>query len=402
MKVICPKCQFENQADSSRIVCARCATIIEVRAEQGGNFDANGKRQTARLPFTGNAAAPPLSNPPINPVNQSRDTYATRVGDDFDDVLDIPRPAQGGFPSQAETTPAFDDVFAMPNYEASAGFDFSRGEKAPTTPIENFNTAPSRQRETQDYVGSAEPEFMGWPVLPESIEDEVEPASGMNGNRGGLLLRVGLIVLVFGVLSFLVYYFLWDQITKRKEQAREVASGAVPTQTTQGNTPGQLPNVDLSKIEPPKPAMTELPKPANTNANTVTPPTKQPDTSVPSQTGRQVDIPPQTGPTGPKGPSDSPKPAPQTTAPATKTPTNGSLTIQAGSFSDQGQANDRAARLKSAGVDARVVKAELAGKGTWYRVQIGGFKTREDAVSYGNQLRAKGTVQDFIVTTIGK
>jgi len=50
MKVTCPKCQFENQADSSRVVCARCATIIEVRMDQG--FDSNGKRQTARLPFT--------------------------------------------------------------------------------------------------------------------------------------------------------------------------------------------------------------------------------------------------------------------------------------------------------------------------------------------------------------
>ena len=31
MKVDCPVCQFENQADSSQIICARCAVIIEVR-----------------------------------------------------------------------------------------------------------------------------------------------------------------------------------------------------------------------------------------------------------------------------------------------------------------------------------------------------------------------------------
>ena len=39
MRVICPKCQFENQADSSRVVCARCATIIEAKPDAGMSYD---------------------------------------------------------------------------------------------------------------------------------------------------------------------------------------------------------------------------------------------------------------------------------------------------------------------------------------------------------------------------
>ena len=50
-------------------------------------------------------------------------------------------------------------------------------------------------------------------------------------------------------------------------------------------------------------------------------------------------------------------------------------------------------------VEARVVKAEIPGKGTWYRVQIGGFKSREEATNYANQLKGKGALQDYIITS---
>lgn len=112
MKIICPKCQYENQADSTRIVCARCATIIEVKQDQGmgpnsgAGIDSNGRRQTARLPFVGNVGnSQPLNNPAGNPAPApSRDVYATRIGDDFDDVLDIPRQAPQSFPPVNEPT----------------------------------------------------------------------------------------------------------------------------------------------------------------------------------------------------------------------------------------------------------------------------------------------------------
>src|SRR5207244_1048164 len=51
----------------------------------------------------------------------------------------------------------------------------------------------------------------------------------------------------------------------------------------------------------------------------------------------------------------------------------GSITVQVASFNNQAQADERVASLKSAGIEARVVKADIPGKGTWYRVQIGRF-----------------------------
>lgn len=104
---------------------------------------------------------------------------------------------------------------------------------------------------------------------------------------------------------------------------------------------------------------------------------------------------------GKSGHASSPKPAPaiETPVPASK---QGSLTIQVASFNDQGQANERVNSLRSKGEDARSVKVDIPGKGTWYRVQIGGFKSREDAISHASQLKSKGILQDYIVTTIGK
>ncbi|HMY76601.1 MAG TPA: SPOR domain-containing protein, partial [Blastocatellia bacterium] len=114
--------------------------------------------------------------------------------------------------------------------------------------------------------------------------------------------------------------------------------------------------------------------------------------SKPTETSRPVPVPPIEGS---QGRSQSPRPVTQAGLPPT--PQGGNLTIQVGSFSDQAQASERVSRLESLGAKARVVKADVSGK-TWYRVRVGGFKSREEAASYANKLKAQGAVQDFIIT----
>ncbi len=386
MKVICPKCQFENQADSSRVVCARCATIIEIKPDQGAGLEANGKRQTARLPFVGNVGnSQPLTAPPAPP---NRDVYATRIGDDFDDVLDIPRQTQ---PSNEPAT-KFEDVFAMPNYEAPApAYDVAQ-ERKPTAPIEGFPTGSARQqRSTQDYDEAPEPEFMGWPVLPENSDYEQDQGNGLTANRGALLLRVAVLVFVFGLLSALAYYLLADKISKRQTSFNDrVADNSQNAATTY--PPATVPSPEASPAAPtPTVAVQQTEAP------------KSQDQSQPAQSAsgnsKPVEIVPMTGKTGH---SSSPKPTQQTEAPVISTPNQGNLTIQVASFNDQGQANERVSWFRSKGVEARSVKVDIPGKGTWHRIQIGGFKSREEASNYANQLKSKGVLQDFIVTTIGK
>jgi cell division protein FtsN len=77
------------------------------------------------------------------------------------------------------------------------------------------------------------------------------------------------------------------------------------------------------------------------------------------------------------------------------------MTIQVGSFKDQGEADARASSLNAATDGAfHVVRAEISGRGVWYRVQqVEGFGSREAALSYGNRLRARNLISDFIVTS---
>jgi cell division protein FtsN len=74
------------------------------------------------------------------------------------------------------------------------------------------------------------------------------------------------------------------------------------------------------------------------------------------------------------------------------------LAIQVASYKSAGEAQQTVSRLKSAGVEARVVKADVPGKGTWFRVQTGRFTSEAEAAKYAGELRTKGVTRDFIVT----
>jgi len=380
MKVTCPKCQFENQADSSRVVCARCATIIEVRMDQG--FDSNGKRQTARLPFTSGGLSGGGQSLGGQRFSES-DVYATRIGDDFDDVLDVPIQPQSGYQPVDETppVPVFEDVF-MPaqNQDQPSPYDFPGYDKAPAAPIDAYGTPGARPRDPQDYIEPPEQEFVAWPVLPESQEEE-EAAAG--SGRGGLFLRIGLIVGLFGVVSFWAYYFLGDYIAKRRAaQERPAVTTTEPSANAEtGDKAAQGPENQASPVAQENPPaggeqQPEPPPPGNTKGKEIAPPPIKAE-KVPLPTGNQ-------------------KP-PVTRSPAQN---RGNLTVQVGSFKDQGEADAKAASLNAATPgEFHVVQANIPGRGTWYRVQqVSGFASRESALSYGNRLRARNLISDFIVT----
>jgi len=396
MKVICPKCQFENQADSSRVVCARCATIIEVRMDQGAGFDSNGKRQTARLPFASNSsnsgAQPSSQSLGGQSFNQNQDVYATRIGDDFDDVLDVPIQGQPSYPTVEGGAPIYEDVFSSPGQDQNSVYDYSAYERG-SGPIDNYGTGGARQRETQDYAEPAEQEFMGWPVLPEGTGDEEEE---VRSGRGGLFLRVGVIVGVFGVLCFLAYFFLGDFIRAKLGARNQEVSANTPN----GNQP--------TNPAPPNQPPSTQPGAVKDEGSSGQP--KQPDSTAASDAkskeGQVAPLPPVNPPKpeGPNGRTETPKPAPPPSQPIVPpSSSKGNLTIQIVSFKDQGEANAVAARLNSAtgsSEEFRVVKADIPGKGIWYRVQqSSGFASREAAMRYGNQLRSKNLIETFIVTT---
>lgn len=364
MKINCPKCQFENQADSTRIVCARCATIIEVRLDQGSSADTNGKRQTARLPFgfsSGNNQG--SSNQQLN------DVYATRLGDDFDDVLDIPRPEQPSYQSggYGESPSVYDDVFASPSYDSSAGFEYTSSDRR-SSPLETFRPGASRQRESQEYINEAEPEFMGWPVLP---DDSKGPDAGDKAFSpyDGLLTRLVSTVLIFGVIVAVAFYIVHN----------------IPAESKAANVKQPVPKEETAKTEQ---SSSEGESKATSPAE---PKTQQPEQQARSTSAdKAVDIPP--APT--RGVAENNQPQASLVI-----PNRGEWTIQIGSFSEQPQANERAGSLRPQGISAtKVVRVDLPGIGIRYRVYVGGFNDRNEATAAALKLRSKGVIQDFIVT----
>jgi cell division protein FtsN len=368
MKVICPKCQYENEVDTRRVVCSRCATIIEVRIDQAMGQDSNGKRQTAGLPFASQGADGQASN--SQSLDQPHDLYATRIGDDLDDVLDIPpRSSQQSFQSSYEPSQVYDDVFATPGYDQSPSYDYSMSERRSSAPLNSYQTStPSRAG--QDYADQNEMEYMGWPMLPENaIEDEEEANDGSGGSDPKIVSSLA-ITLVFIMLVVGSYYYFNDFINKRKDQ---------------------FPAVAAESTDPNKPADQALAQDSGGTAKAAD------DNTAAGQKEAPVQPVPDSGGAAP------PAPAEQTRglANALAIPNSGNFTIQVGSYRDQGEANDRVNRLKASGIEARVVRAEIPGRGTWNRVQIGRVASREEGESFGDQLRARG-VETFIVTPINQ
>src|SRR5262245_39074932 len=124
------------------------------------------------------------------------------------------------------------------NQDQPSPYDFPAYDKASATPIDPYGNPGARPRDTQDYIEPAEQEFVGWPVLPEGPEEE-EAAAG--SGRGGLFLRIGLILALVGVVSFWAYYFIGDFITKRR-----AAQKATAVQTADSSTNGDSANKPAS------------------------------------------------------------------------------------------------------------------------------------------------------------
>jgi cell division protein FtsN len=88
------------------------------------------------------------------------------------------------------------------------------------------------------------------------------------------------------------------------------------------------------------------------------------------------------------------EPAPQADEPAPGTAA--AFSIQLGASQDRVEAERIAARFKT--YHPRVESAEIAGKGTWYRVRIGAFQTREAAERYLKDLARETGVKGYVAS----
>ncbi|MBS1790280.1 MAG: SPOR domain-containing protein [Acidobacteria bacterium] len=71
--------------------------------------------------------------------------------------------------------------------------------------------------------------------------------------------------------------------------------------------------------------------------------------------------------------------------------------VQIASSTSEADALSIIVEMKAKGVDAYLIKSDVPGKGTRYRVRIGKFSSMQSAKATGDQLVANGTIQEFAV-----
>ena len=201
------------------------------------------------------------------------------------------------------------------------------------------------------------------------------------------------------------------------------------TQTASQNAPAQPPAAAkqaaappvTAKVEPPKaapvttPATTPAPAPATTQMATATPAPK-PVTSSPAPKPAAAAPKPSAvtaQPAQPIGPATAPprslntatatppaaapaKPASAPVPVTTQSAASGSVVLQIGAYKSQTDANTAWTIYKSkhgallSGYSPDVQQADLGEKGTWYRLRIAGFPSRDVASALCDRLKADG------------
>jgi DedD protein len=92
-----------------------------------------------------------------------------------------------------------------------------------------------------------------------------------------------------------------------------------------------------------------------------------------------------------------------TTAAAPSAPSGheGGYQLQVSSFRTQAEANQFADQLRARSHKAYVVEAHVAGRGTWYRVRVGPFPSKQAAAAYRSSFETREHVVPFIVLPQG-
>jgi DedD protein len=91
------------------------------------------------------------------------------------------------------------------------------------------------------------------------------------------------------------------------------------------------------------------------------------------------------------------KPAvPATQKPAPKADAKGAFALQVAASQDRHEAERQVARLKEKGYSPYIVTGDVPGKGTWFRVRVGHFRTRDEATRYRQDF-TRETRQDAFV-----
>jgi len=138
---------------------------------------------------------------------------------------------------------------------------------------------------------------------------------------------------------------------------------------------------EAPKPKPPPPAEEPKPPPPPTPAPGPAP-VPEPEVAVPTRTVE-------------RDAGDLKEAIARAQKPAEATP-DGSWTLQLSAYQDKAEADRFAADLRGKGYAPYVVEANVTGKGTWYRVRMGRFATKDAAGRYLNDFQRETSIQAFV------
>jgi cell division septation protein DedD len=374
MKLICPKCQYTGLVDATDegVLCARCGASMDQLLWSGS---------PASTLTTATAAA--IAVAPQR-LMENQNAYAPSAETGFDDVLEIPSPTRAAEPT-AEQMLVLEDV--IPEQELHAADYVIEPHVTATDEGTNALTLPGQG------VHKASPEATALAVEDHSLAGGPPQVYGgtqtssFDYEGGRVWLRVAPLLLLIGAVVFFALYYLGNRISLGGRSQETAATSPTVLPETQSAAPTQAPAESAS------PARQAADAPAQTAARQETePPVEKPAAEAPKAE------PPKTEP--PRQESKPPATVAATAAPVppVASQATGNFTVQVGSYNNSAQADERAGRLRSSGVEARVVQALIPGRGTWYRVQAGRFSSHEDAARYAAELKGKGATDSFLIT----
>ncbi len=459
MIIRCPQCQYANKVEAEaakpRIVCSRCATVVSIEFLSNYELPAShlsevplsqtplamNKQETSPLDLDSlletdsNLPVTPVAVPvaaPLPVVEEFSDLVAPpmiAIRADDDEILDIPRSGQltadsasslgmgarveelldTGTDKISDLSEAVTDLTGTA-YNKTTDVLGNAGDKVQDTFGAAGNVVGSLFGKSGEVVASAHENVSEFATdAKDFVTDKEEEASSAafgqdsynfknpksstfvmatpDSNNRGLLTKLMLGAAALCALLALGWFALSGSIKemffKKTPDPVVVTVPAPPVKPTVA--PGTVPSLGA--------------KPGAVPAGSVAPGTS-PVASVTASTpaaNTKPSVAASVTPTAVPKAVNTPAPAPANSGHAVGAG-NGSLTIQIGAFKSEGEANSRIAKLKSSGIDARVVKADVPGRGTWFRVQAGRFTNEGEATKYGSELKAKGSARDFIVT----
>lgn len=394
-------------------------------------FKMDGSVPEAEKPSEGGFAFTPTPNPPtLEKPSETSVSTAEKSGESLSSAsakvveeekkadIKIPPPAlrppvdatKPSAPSTASTptAPAI-NVPKPPPAKADKGDSLKPDSKAPKapepktpepkTPKPDVLNKPLRE-DTKDLPTPVyNPDIFSPPPTPE------EPASSRSGLFKGLLVGASLALVL--IVSYLIF-FRTPSTTESSPTPIEIAKNTNTPRVVETPDVTPTPEATTKATKTPEPVASTTPKATKTPEVVKTPePTKTP-TPKATKTPEVAKTPePAKTPTpkATKTPEPAKTPTPKPTPDVAKgslpdsLPGNGKFTVQVRATQSQNEAEALGKKLRGAGLEAYVVRADLGAKGIWYRVRVGRYQSFGEAQKAGSEVRNKAGVADYLATT---